>query len=150
MRTADEIRAELDSVEDAANHLRAELLGAIAAEKETAIGNGLSNLHGYWRPDGSCSYCGSMTVGEAILRLKTAGTRYSGADWKYGWPHKFYIEAGGYPHKFYNEHLDRATPEEFEEFAKLSKALLAIEWVRDEKGVGWKATPGTQRDGVVA
>jgi len=39
-----------------------------------------------------CWNCGSMSVADLITALKTSGTRYSGSDWKYGWPHKFYIE----------------------------------------------------------
>jgi hypothetical protein len=39
-----------------------------------------------------CSYCGSISVADAIRFLKTPGTRFSGADQKYGWPHKVYIE----------------------------------------------------------
>ncbi len=39
-----------------------------------------------------CSYCGSLSVQDAIRFLKQPGTRFSGSDWKYGWPHKFYIE----------------------------------------------------------
>jgi hypothetical protein len=39
-----------------------------------------------------CRACHSITVAEAIVYLKQEGTRFSGSDWKYGWPHKFYIE----------------------------------------------------------
>ncbi len=42
--------------------------------------------------DGECTYCGSITSAKAIELLKQPGTQFSGADWKYGWPHKFYIE----------------------------------------------------------
>jgi hypothetical protein len=98
----------------------------------------------HWESDG-CSYCGSMRVSLAIELLKTPGTDYSGADWKYGWPHKFYI--GG--RKFYNNHLEDATPEELVEFSKLSEELLGISWDIGEKGVRWKAVPGTQKWGVV-
>lgn len=40
----------------------------------------------------TCSYCGSISVEDAIKFLKQPGTQFSGSDWKYGWPHKFYIE----------------------------------------------------------
>jgi hypothetical protein len=40
----------------------------------------------------TCNYCGSITVADAIKFLKQPGTHFSGSDWKYGWPHKFYIE----------------------------------------------------------
>lgn len=46
------------------------------------------------RDDGieHCSWCGSLSPAEAIKFLKQNGTKFSGSDWKYGWPHKFYIE----------------------------------------------------------
>ncbi len=40
-----------------------------------------------WR---SCSYCGCMHPEDLIAALKNGG-ELSGSDWKYGWPHKFYI-----------------------------------------------------------
>lgn len=39
-----------------------------------------------------CQACHSITVAGAASYLKQEGTRFSGSDWKYGWPHKFYIE----------------------------------------------------------
>lgn len=44
--------------------------------------------------DGSrcCTYCGSLSVQDVIKFMKQPGTRFSGSDWKYGWPHKFYVE----------------------------------------------------------
>lgn len=38
-----------------------------------------------------CSYCGSMHPEDLIEALKQGG-KLGGSDWKYGWPHKFYIE----------------------------------------------------------
>lgn len=151
MRKPDEIRTELEAVELAATHLRRELGESLRMEREReARLPGRANCHGHWRDDDTCSYCGSMTAAEAIRRLKTDGTRYSGADWKYGWPHKFYIETGSHPHKFYNAHLVDASDEEFTEFARLSKLLFDIEWTRDENGPHWRACPGVQRYGVIA
>jgi len=46
----------------------------------------------HFREDGRCSYCGSLSVADAIKAIETRGTRYSGSDWKYGWPHKFYLD----------------------------------------------------------
>ncbi len=66
---------------------------------------------GEWRPSEanfpyrSCDYCGSMHP-EDLLAAVERGARLDGADWKYGWPHKFYVTGGGIPHgKFYNVHL---------------------------------------------
>lgn len=39
----------------------------------------------------TCSYCGSIHP-QDLLRVLAAGALMHGADWKYGWPHKFYIE----------------------------------------------------------
>jgi hypothetical protein len=109
-----------------------------------------------------CSHCNSISIADAIRLLKTPGTRFSGSDWKYGWPHKFYIEplnpdadkivevGAQYDHgvrtpimgtrkflhfKFYNTHLTGATPEEFLEFSLLSEQVFGIRWDKDEKGI---------------
>lgn len=71
-----------------------------------------------WRPERAgesfrtCSYCGSVHP-EDLLRLLGEGARLGGSDWKYGWPHKFYLtrhkrdgEERGLWAKWYNEHLE--------------------------------------------
>jgi hypothetical protein len=42
------------------------------------------------RPWLSCSYCGCMHPEYLIEALKNGAT-LGGSDWKYGWPHKFYV-----------------------------------------------------------
>lgn len=42
------------------------------------------------RPFRSCSYCGSIHP-EDLVRFLTNGATLESADWKYGWPHKFYV-----------------------------------------------------------
>lgn len=42
-------------------------------------------------PFSTCSYCGSIHP-EDLLAALQAGATLSGADWKYGWPHKFYVD----------------------------------------------------------
>jgi len=46
-------------------------------------------------PDGEpfrrCSHCGSIHPEDLIAALD-AGAQLGGSDWKYGWPHKFYVE----------------------------------------------------------
>lgn len=124
---------KIDEVEEKAKH------------KEQVL-SGRTNAHGHsWRSDDTCSYCGSMTTAKTIELLKTPGTNYSGADWKYGWPHKFYLGNK----KFYNEHLLDASPEEFAEFNKISEVLMGIKWLLDDKGLGYVAVKGIQRWGVV-
>src|ERR1017187_5102013 len=40
-----------------------------------------------WR---TCSYCGSMHPAD-LLKFLIEGAKLESADWKYGWPHKFYV-----------------------------------------------------------
>lgn len=55
----------------------------------------------------TCDYCGSIHPEDLHKGLMELEWRLGGSDWKYGWPHKFYVygpknEMIG---KFYNEHL---------------------------------------------
>lgn len=109
---------------------------------------------GEWaaREDGEeyCSFCGSMTVERAIELLRTEGTHYSGSDWKYGWPHKFYIHPIGGHGKFYTAHLKDCSKELLEEFSELSGDLLGIYFDIDDKGLLYRAlSTGFQTWGVV-
>ena len=49
--------------------------------------------HSEIHDDETCPYCGSISLEKLIKLLQTPGTRFSGSDWKYGWPHKFYVDA---------------------------------------------------------
>jgi hypothetical protein len=130
-------------------------------------------------PHSRCTYCGSLTVADAIKAMQTPGTHYSGSDWKYGWPHKFYIEIPCEPHeyeagtkveagqlmrlfssrsflyrKFYTTHLLDATPEQFADFSILSREFFGITWSlrTNEQGVRdiyFIAPPGIQHYGIV-
>lgn len=103
----------------------------------------------------TCSYCGSIRTDELLAALK-AGAKIHDADWKYGWPHKFYIDGvpneragetvevgseGGFGMqrrpimgqapvhaylKFYSEHLLDCEPAEFAELAQLIAAQTRI------------------------
>lgn len=44
-----------------------------------------------FEPYRSCSYCGSIHPEDLLAAIK-AGATLGGSDWKYGWPHKFYVE----------------------------------------------------------
>lgn len=46
---------------------------------------------------GGCAYCGSMHPADLVAALK-AGAKLDPADWKYGWPHKYYVN--GIPNPF--------------------------------------------------
>jgi hypothetical protein len=120
----------------------------------------------------TCVYCGSVTPGDFLKMLQTSGTHYSGSDWKYGWPHKFYVQPPlavperrctrsgpgnekGYSmvthdfHKFYTEHMIDATPEELELWKKVAFPLLNVRIQLDGGRVRWMAVPGIQRYGDV-
>ena len=144
----------------------------VTRDKVADLNSDLNSCGYGWRADKidsntlRCMYCGSLRVEDAIRYLKQPGTRFSGADWKYGWPHKFYLEpvnpeadkevevGGSYengvytptmgkrPHlyfKFYNSHLKEATDEQLKEFSELSTRSFGIAWGRDEKGIFYRA-----------
>lgn len=154
MRTTAEIRPEMDAADKEYRRLQTEWHEAYRAEEMAAMdkarAEGKTNACGkYWRPDQTCSYCGSMSVAVAIRRLKTPGTSFSGADWKYGWPHKFYIGAHPGGLKFYNKHLEDASPEEFSEFVALADRFFGVKFYRNEKGFKYLAMHGIQKWGTV-
>lgn len=73
-------------------------------EKHTVHKPGTPFVHmskGEWRPPRvdepygqtfrTCDYCGSIHPGDLLEALRNGATMH-GSDWKYGWPHKFYVE----------------------------------------------------------
>lgn len=121
----------------------------------------------YSYPFRTCSYCGSIHP-EDLMKFFANGATAHGADWKYGWPHKFYIEgilnpiAGktvrigsesgpGYdrsimgtasahtPAKFYNKHLVDVPQAMFDELAILLEQQTGIKFVRDDAGISYSA-----------
>ena len=97
--------------------------------------------------DGICSQCGGMTVELAIQYLLTPGTKFSGADWKYGFCHKLYVtplRPVGKGHlKFMTAHLADADDETLARFSELSKAVFGITWARGEKGIHFSCPRST-------
>jgi hypothetical protein len=89
------------------------------------------------RADGvdHCRYCGSISVAHAIELLGKPQTSFSGSDWKYGWPHKFYIGSC----KFYAEHLKQSSPEELAAYDAVSRKVFGVAWLRNEKGILFRA-----------
>ena len=163
---ADEIRSLQDSRQEIDRKLYEEMSAARAVEIEEAAkedakaGRTNSCIPRYgdkqtaWQVGENgrlrCSFCGSIHPQEAIELLKTPDTYFSGSDWKYGWPHKFYIGNG----KLYCRHLRDATPEQFKEFAKLSMEIFNITWELKEDGLHWSAPKtdsfyGYQRAGYI-
>jgi hypothetical protein len=99
---------------------------------------------------GRCPYCGSTSVAHAIALLETPGTRYSGSDWKCGYPHKFYLDAAEGHRKFYTRHLEFATAELVARFAVLAQRLLGVIVGVGPTGRVWYRAPrGWQTWGIV-
>lgn len=46
----------------------------------------------YHEPFRTCSYCGSIHPEDLYKYLSEGIAELGGSDWKYGWPHKFYVE----------------------------------------------------------
>ena len=111
----------------------------------------------------SCSYCGSIHPDDLLTAVGSGATLH-GADWKYGWPHKLYVEDIPNPiagqtikigasngkalmgeasktasMKWYNEHLEDLDDAEFKEVTDMLKEKTKIEFLRDEKGIKYKA-----------
>jgi hypothetical protein len=87
-----------------------------------------------------CSYCGSIHF-EDVKRLAYHGAHFGGSDWKYGYPHKFYITTKeGEMVKFYTIHLeDLHDPELFAEIVTIFKQQTGIAFERREGGVWYEA-----------
>jgi hypothetical protein len=39
----------------------------------------------------TCSYCGSIAPEDLLAAFRAGGVTLDGSDWKYGFPHKFYV-----------------------------------------------------------
>jgi len=135
-------------------------------------------LEGYKvREDGlkHCEYCGSLDPEELADLIKEGKATMSGSDWKYGWPHKFYVDIqnptpdkqvaigfsttengqkeikfgpeGHLLHaKFYSLHLALVDGQTFDRIAPIISEACGITWFRDEKGIAYKAPyPGYQK-----
>ncbi len=90
-------------------------------------------------PYETCSYCGSLSP-EAALELLEKDVSASGADWKYGWPHKFYIKAAkNGAGKFYSRHLYDADTETLNKLTEILDRKLGIFFILDDKGLRYSA-----------
>lgn len=115
----------------------------------------LTPEYAVWRPAGptrddgqgmnlayrSCGYCGSIHPEDLLAALKS-GSTLGGADWKYGYPHKFYVKGGAVDWaKWYNAHLEDAGYDD-EAWQALADALeqhAGIHFERKEDGVYYRA-----------
>lgn len=118
----------------------------------------------YSREYRTCSWCGSLNP-EDLLKILDAGGKLEACDWKYGWPHKFYVK---YPNakagqeccigrgsdgpimdyapannhgKWYNAHLIDVEGELFDKLTEHIHKQTGVRFERDEAGVKWSAIP---------
>lgn len=128
------------------------------------------NKSGYGDREGfkACGYCGSMDPVELSELIEAGKATMSGSDWKYGWPHKFYVDVVN-PHpdkiveksstwqggvclnretgpqgpklhfKFYANHLGLLDDETFAKVAPIISGACGIKWERDEGGLRYTA-----------
>lgn len=85
-----------------------------------------------------CSYCGSLHP-EDLLNVLNAGASLGGADWKYGWPHKFYIRQDKFNAKWYNEHLLDLAPETQTMIIELLELHAGIKFTVTGQDIGYQA-----------
>lgn len=106
------------------------------------------------REDGfrHCEYCGSLHPEDLYELLIQNKVTLGGSDWKYGWPHKFYIYAKELKlsgSKFYNNHLslELLDEETFNKVAPVISQYSSITWERKEEGKLYYTAPhhGFQR-----
>ncbi len=127
-------------------------------------------------PWAHCTYCGSLKPLDTIAFFQMAGMRFSGSDWKYGFPHKFYLTVPCEPfqdvisshskdgvttyetgtrqtrnYKFYLAHMDDATNGEIRMWNRIVAPHVGV-WLRrdPDKGIAYTAvTPGFQTWGTI-
>lgn len=92
-----------------------------------------------------CRYCGSVSP-EDVVRFE--GNGIESADWKYGWPHKFYLGAPTDGQsvgaaisfgKFYSEHLTDVglSDDAFVEVARVLWRKSGVLFVREGSRLTW-------------
>ena len=65
---------------------------------------GYERVGPYGYPFRTCRYCGSIHLGDFADWCAKAPVTLGGTDWKYGWPHKFYVE--GIPNPLVGQSVD--------------------------------------------
>lgn len=99
------------------------------------------------REDGyrHCSFCGSLHPEDLAKLLNEGKAELHGSDWKYGWPHKFYVdivdsETGETSYaKFYNNHLGLLDKKTFKKVTPIINKLSGIKFELKEDGLYYKA-----------
>ena len=103
-----------------------------------------------------CSYCGSIHPEDLLILLEN-GARLQGADWKYGYPHKFYVQDTGIKTavKFYTTHMKDLLGEP--EFEQVARAILdkqdglfypKVAFIAGEQGIGYVSNVRTYEEAL--
>lgn len=71
----------------------------------------------------TCYFCGSIHP-EDLLTALEAGARLGGSDWKYGWPHKFYVE--NLPNPIAGQDCDTGSSSRFENGQRIEEKLRGV------------------------
>ena len=115
-----------------------------------------------------CGFCGSVSIATALDLLETPGVRWSMADWKYGGPHKFYLEVPHAPFdakmgsrswvdgsgqrveepimgthtawnlKFYTEHLTEAEPDQIARWNRVMAPRCGVSFELQDGRLMWR------------
>lgn len=110
----------------------------------------MGNRH-HGNPWRTCVYCGSIHPADllnmqepSMMRSIDLGSgppldipNVEWADWKYGWPHKLYLDFGpGLNAKFYSRHL----MDHIELIQPFNERFgyLGVTFFKDDKGFGWR------------
>jgi hypothetical protein len=131
---------------------------------EAAVKDGYGDREGFK----CCDYCGSMEPVELAELIEAGKATMGGSDWKYGWPHKFYVDVVN-PHpekqvvksvssvgtdkqeteygpqgptlyfKFYSNHLGLLDDETFAKVAPIISEACGITWEKNEGKLYYKA-----------
>jgi len=88
------------------------------------------------RPFRFCWFCESIHP-EDLIAVLAKGGYLLGCDWKYNWPHKFYVHGVIDPKdlnreligKWYNDHLRDLDDDTFFSMAKLLESYAGIKWI---------------------
>lgn len=148
MRGSREVRDELYAVQTRTVELEHELRETEECER-SSIDRGILNCcQGTWRASASvlghqlssCSFCGGLRPDDFVWLMSQPETTYSGSDWKYGWPHKFYLTNHSLQLKFYAKHLLEANPETFEKADRLCRRYFDVEYNVKEGKLMWAAS----------
>ncbi len=104
----------------------------------------LKEGYGEWQGYKNCNYCGSMCPEELTELIQAGKAIMGGSDWKYGYPHKFYVrikeDDGNIKNsKFYTRHLQFIDDDIFRKIIPFINQACGITFDKDEKGLKYSA-----------